>query len=212
MDDGKPIKKMTDAIVHDYLGVPKFDHGIVDKESQIGVVRGLAWTQVGGDLLVIEAILLNGKGDLIFTGSLGDVMKESIQTAKSVTRSLALEDNPKFYQDHDIHVHVPEGATPKDGPSAGISMCTAMVSVVTQRPIRSDVAMTGEITLRGDVLPIGGLKEKLLAAHRGGVKTVVIPEKNERDLKEIPEDILKDLEVIPVSKISEVLDIALVKA
>ena len=212
MDDHKPIKKMNNDIVHEYLGVPKFDHGIVEKESQIGVVRGLAWTQVGGDLLVIEALLLNGKGELIFTGSLGDVMKESIQTAKSVTRSLALQDNPKFYQDHDIHVHVPEGATPKDGPSAGISMCTAMVSVVTERPVRSDVAMTGEITLRGDVLPIGGLKEKLLAAHRGGVKTVIIPQKNERDLKEIPEDILKGLEIKPVSKISEVLEIALLKA
>lgn len=211
MDNGKKVKTITKKTVHDYLGVPKFDHGVVEKESQIGLVRGLAWTQVGGDLLVIEAILLSGKGELIYTGSLGDVMKESIQTAKSVTRSMALQDSPKFYQDHDIHVHVPEGATPKDGPSAGISMCTAMVSAVTKRPIRSDVAMTGEITLRGEVLPIGGLKEKLLAAHRGGVKTVIIPKKNERDLKDIPKDILNDIEVKPVSKIKEVLDIALMK-
>ncbi|MEE2769733.1 MAG: endopeptidase La [Pseudomonadota bacterium] len=212
MDNHKPIGKIDKNTIHDFLGVPKFDHGVVEEKNQIGLVRGLAWTQVGGDLLVIEAILLNGKGELIFTGSLGDVMKESIQTAKSVTRSLALKDNPKFYQDHDIHVHVPEGATPKDGPSAGITMCTAMVSVVTEQPIRSDVAMTGEITLRGDVLPIGGLKEKLLAAHRGGVKTVIIPKKNERDLKEIPKDILQGLEIKPVSKIAEVLEIALVKS
>lgn len=210
MEKGAPIKRVTNKIIHDFLGVPKFDHGVVEKDSQIGLVRGLVWTQVGGDLLVIEALLLNGKGELIYTGSLGDVMKESIQTAKSVTRSLALKDNSKFYKEHDIHVHVPEGATPKDGPSAGITVCTAMVSVVTQRPIRSDVAMTGEITLRGEVLPIGGLKEKLLAAHRGGVKTVIIPKKNERDLKELPSDVLKDMEIRPVAKISEVLEIALI--
>ena len=210
MERKSQVKRISPKLVHDFLGVPKFDHGMVEEQNQIGLVRGLVWTQVGGDLLVIEALLMPGKGELIYTGSLGDVMKESIQTAKSVTRSLTKDIDAKFYKDHDIHVHVPEGATPKDGPSAGITVCTVLMSIVTQRPIRSDVAMTGEITLRGEVLPIGGLKEKLLAAHRGGVKTVIIPKKNERDLVELPSEVLKGLEICPVSNIKDVLDIALV--
>ena len=197
--------------LNEYLGVQRFDYGKADKNNQIGQVTGLAWTQVGGDLLTIETTSVPGKGKTTFTGSLGDVMQESIQTAMTVVRSRAekLRINDDFYEKRDIHVHVPEGATPKDGPSAGIAMCTALVSSLTGNPVKCDVAMTGEITLRGEVLAIGGLKEKLLAAHRGGIKTVVIPKDNERDLQEIPDNIKQDLSIHPVRWIDDVLDLAL---
>ena len=176
-------------------------------------MTGLAWTEVGGELLRIEAGLATGKGRLTHTGQLGEVMQESIQAAMTVVRSraaiLGLEDD--FYQKYDVHIHVPEGATPKDGPSAGIGMCTCLVSSLTQIPVRADVAMTGEITLRGEVLPIGGLKEKLLAAHRGGIKTVIIPQENERDLVEIPKNIKQNLDIKPVRWIDQVLELALVR-
>lgn len=195
----------------DYLGVQRFDYGKADKNNQIGQVTGLAWTQVGGDLLTIETTSVPGKGKMTSTGSLGDVMQESIHAAMTVVRSRAekLRINGDFYEKRDIHVHVPEGATPKDGPSAGIAMCTALVSSLTGNPVKCEVAMTGEITLRGEVLAIGGLKEKLLAAHRGGIKTVVIPKENERDLEEIPDNVKQDLDIHPVQWIDEVLDIAL---
>lgn len=195
----------------DFLGVQRFDYGKADKNNQIGQVTGLAWTQVGGDLLTIETTSVPGKGKTTFTGSLGDVMQESIKTAMTVVRSRAekLRINEDFYEKRDIHVHVPEGATPKDGPSAGIAMCTALVSSLTGNPVKCDVAMTGEITLRGEVLAIGGLKEKLLAAHRGGIKTVVIPKDNERDLEEIPDNVKQDLSIHPVQWIDDVLNIAL---
>ena len=195
----------------DYLGVRKVDYGRADTENRVGMVTGLAWTEVGGDLLTIETASVPGKGKLTFTGSLGEVMQESIQAAMTVVRARAdkLGINSDFYEKRDIHVHVPEGATPKDGPSAGIAMCTALVSSLTGNPVRSDVAMTGEITLRGQVLPIGGLKEKLLAAHRGGIKTVLIPDENKRDLEEIPENIVADLDIHPVKTIEEVLSLAL---
>ncbi|MER1690915.1 endopeptidase La [Proteus mirabilis] len=198
----------------DYLGVRKVDYGRADTENRIGMVTGLAWTEVGGDLLTIETANVPGKGKLTFTGSLGEVMQESIQAAMTVVRARAdkLGINGDFYEKRDIHVHVPEGATPKDGPSAGIAMCTALVSSLTGNPVRSDVAMTGEITLRGQVLPIGGLKEKLLAAHRGGIKTVLIPDENKRDLEEIPENIVADLDIHPVKTIEEVLTLALEKS
>ena len=209
----KTIKKVTinQENLKDFLGVQRCDYGKADDEDRIGQVVGLAWTEVGGDLLTIEAESMIGKGKLTYTGSLGDVMKESIQAAMTVVRTRAdkLGINPDFYEKRDIHVHVPEGATPKDGPSAGIGMCTALVSSLTGNPVRSDVAMTGEITLRGEVLPIGGLKEKLLAAHRGGIKTVIIPKENERDLEEIPANVIADLAVHPVKWIDEVLTLAL---
>lgn len=194
-----------------YLGVKRFRYGLAEEQDRIGQVTGLAWTEVGGDLLTIEAALMTGKGKLTYTGQLGDVMQESIQAAMTVVRSRSesVGIDPEFYQNRDIHIHVPEGATPKDGPSAGISMCTALVSVLTNIPVRSDVAMTGEITLRGEVLPIGGLKEKLLAALRGGIKTVLIPHENQRDLTEIPENIKIGLEIKPVRWIEEVLQYAL---
>ena len=193
------------------LGVRKFDFGRAENKDQIGQVTGLAWTQVGGELLTIESSAVAGKGRMIKTGSLGDVMQESIQAALTVVRSRAqsLGVAPDYHEKVDIHIHVPEGATPKDGPSAGIAMCTALVSVLTGIPVRADVAMTGEITLRGEVLRIGGLKEKLLAAHRGGIKTVIIPAENERDLKEIPDNIKEDLTIKPVQWIDDVLQIAL---
>jgi ATP-dependent Lon protease len=195
----------------DYLGVRKFTYGRAEQQNEVGLVTGLAWTQAGGDLLSIEATVVPGKGKLIHTGQLGDVMQESIQAALSVVRARAdrLGIDPEFHQKLDVHVHVPEGATPKDGPSAGIAMCTALVSVMTRIPVRSDVAMTGEITLRGRVLPIGGLKEKLLAAHRGGITTVIIPEENRKDLVEIPKNVTESLYIHPVRWIDEVLDIAL---
>ena len=194
-----------------YLGVYRFRYGVAEKTNQIGQVTGLAWTEVGGELLTIESTIVPGKGRLTITGKLGDVMQESIQAAMSVVRgrALSLGIRPNFYQKHDFHVHVPEGATPKDGPSAGIGMCTAMVSALTGIPVRADVAMTGEITLRGEVLPIGGLKEKLLAAHRGGIKIVLIPEENRKDLVEIPKTILDSLDVKPVRWVDQVLDLAL---
>ncbi|MEZ9232617.1 endopeptidase La [Vibrio amylolyticus] len=195
----------------EYLGVQRHDFGKADESNRVGQVTGLAWTQVGGDLLTIETESMPGKGKLTQTGSLGDVMQESIQAAMTVVRSRAekLGINTDFYEKRDIHVHVPEGATPKDGPSAGIAMCTALVSSLTGNPVKAEVAMTGEITLRGEVLPIGGLKEKLLAAHRGGITTVLIPKDNERDLEEIPENVIADLKVIPVQWIDDVLKVAL---
>ena len=197
--------------LEDMLGVRRFDYGRAEAENQIGQVTGLAWTQVGGELLTIEASAIPGKGKVIKTGSLGDVMQESIQAALTVVRSraMALGIHKDFYYENDLHIHVPEGATPKDGPSAGVGMCTTLVSVLTGIPVRADVAMTGEITLRGEVLKIGGLKEKLLAAHRGGITTVIIPHDNASDLKEIPDNIKADLEICPVKWIDEVLDIAL---
>ncbi|CAH0526597.1 endopeptidase La [Vibrio hippocampi] len=202
---------VTGQNLKEYLGVQRFDFGKADDRNRIGQVVGLAWTEVGGDLLTIETESMAGKGKLTQTGSLGDVMQESIQAAMTVVRSRAekLGINADFYEKRDIHVHVPEGATPKDGPSAGIAMCTALVSSLTGNPVKADVAMTGEITLRGEVLPIGGLKEKLLAAHRGGIKTVLIPKDNERDLEEIPDNVIADLKVIPVQWIDEVLEVAL---
>ena len=194
-----------------FLGVRRFRYGKAEEENRIGQVTGLAWTEVGGELLTIEAAVVPGKGKLQHTGQLGEVMQESIQAAMTVVRSRAnvLGIDPDFYQKHDVHLHVPEGATPKDGPSAGIGMCTALVSALTKIPVRSDVAMTGEITLRGEVLPIGGLKEKLLAAHRGGITTVLIPDDNEKDLAEIPDNIKGKLEIRPVKWIDEVFEIAL---
>jgi len=193
------------------LGVRRFRYGRAEEKDQLGQVTGLAWTEVGGDLLTIEAALMPGKGKHVITGQLGDVMKESVQAAMSVVRSRAraLGLDPNFYGENDIHIHVPEGAVPKDGPSAGVGMCTALVSVLTGIPVRANVAMTGEITLRGEVLPIGGLKEKLLAAHRGGIKTVLIPEENMRDLTDIPKNIKEDLDIRPVRWIDEVLEVAL---
>ncbi|MDB5823355.1 MAG: lon [Herminiimonas sp.] len=202
---------VTSKNLDKFLGVRRFDFGVAEKENQVGQVVGLAWTEVGGDLLTIEAITMPGKGGVIRTGTLGDVMKESIEAARTVVRSRAkaLGIKPDIFEKSDIHIHVPEGATPKDGPSAGIAMTTALVSVFTGIPVRADVAMTGEITLRGEVLPIGGLKEKLLAAHRGGIKTVLIPEQNVKDLAEIPDNVKNKLEIIPVRWIDKVLDIAL---
>ena len=197
-----------------YLGVRRFRYGEAEEHNQVGQVTGLAWTEVGGELLTIEAVVLKGSGKQQFTGKLGEVMQESIQAAMSVVRSRAesLGIAADFYQKNDIHVHVPEGATPKDGPSAGVAMCTAIVSGLTNIPVRADVAMTGEITLRGEVLPIGGLKEKLLAAHRGGIKHAIIPHENTKDLAEMPDVIKKSLEIHPVKWIDEVLEIALEKA
>jgi len=191
--------------------VRKYSFGMAEKQNQIGQVTGLAWTEVGGELLTIETVTMPGKGKTITTGKLGEVMQESIQAALSVVRarSRKLGVQEDFYQKNDIHIHLPEGATPKDGPSAGIGIVTAMVSVLTGIPVRADVAMTGEITLRGEVLPIGGLKEKLLAAHRGNVKTVLIPEENLKDLAEIPDNIKNRLEILPVKWIDKVLEIAL---
>jgi ATP-dependent Lon protease len=204
------VKVNSDNLDH-YLGVRRFDFGRKELQNEVGLVTGLAWTQVGGDLLSIEASIVPGKGRLVHTGQLGDVMKESIQAALSVVRARAarLGIEPDFHEKFDLHIHVPEGATPKDGPSAGIAMCTALVSALTKVPVRSEVAMTGEITLRGRVLPIGGLKEKLLAAHRGGITTVIIPDENRKDLADIPENITGSLDIHPVRWIDEVLDIAL---
>ncbi|GIX34267.1 MAG: Lon protease [Lysobacteraceae bacterium] len=203
--------KVTPRNLERYLGVRRYDFGRAEQANEVGLVTGLAWTEVGGDLLQIEASLVPGKGSLQYTGQLGDVMQESIKAALSVVRARAqaLGIDPEFHQKFDLHVHVPEGATPKDGPSAGIAMVTALVSVLTKVPVRSEVAMTGEITLRGRVLPIGGLKEKLLAALRGGIRTVIIPEDNRKDLAEIPENVTRGLKIVPVRWIDEVLDLAL---
>jgi ATP-dependent Lon protease len=194
-----------------YLSVRRYTYGMAEKKNQIGQVSGLAWTEVGGELLTIEAAIMSGKGKMTTTGKLGEVMQESVQAALSVVRSRSrrLGIAADFYQKNDIHIHLPEGATPKDGPSAGIGICTAMVSALTGIPVRADVAMTGEITLRGEVLPIGGLKEKLLAAHRGGIKTVLIPEENVKDLAEIPDNVKNRLEIHPVKWIDSVIDMAL---
>jgi ATP-dependent Lon protease len=202
---------ITPAMLPDLLGVRKFNYGIAEETNKIGQVTGLAWTSVGGELLTIEAVAVPGKGRHVQTGSLGDVMQESIQAATTVVRSRSqmLGIPASYHESHDVHIHVPEGATPKDGPSAGVAMCTALVSVLTNIPVRSDVAMTGEITLRGEVLPIGGLKEKLLAARRGGIKTVIIPQENERDLKEVPLNIKEHLNIRPVKWIDEVLALSL---
>ena len=205
-------KVLVDSeLLEKHLGVHKFKYGLAEESDQIGQVTGLAWTQVGGELLSLEAAVMPGKGRQIKTGSLGDVMQESISAAMTVVRSRAasLGLANDFHEQHDVHIHVPEGATPKDGPSAGIAMATALVSMLTKNPVRSDVAMTGEITLRGQVLPIGGLKEKLLAAHRGGIRTVIIPHDNLKDLKEIPDNIKQDIEIIPAKWIDEVLQVAL---
>jgi ATP-dependent Lon protease len=197
----------------DLLGVKKYRYGKTDTEDQIGVITGLAWTSVGGDLLTIEAVSMAGKGAMKVTGNLKDVMKESISAANSYVQAKAPElgISPRKFRSTDIHVHVPEGATPKDGPSAGIAMVTGIVSVLTEIPVRNDIAMTGEVTLRGRVLPIGGLKEKLLAALRGGVKTVLIPKENEKDLADIPDNVKGALEIVPVEHVSEVLTHALTK-
>jgi ATP-dependent Lon protease len=195
-----------------YAGVRRFSYGLADQQDQVGRVTGLAWTSVGGELLNIESVVSPGKGRLNKTGSLGDVMKESVDAAHTVVRARAkaLDIDPDRFEKEDLHIHVPEGATPKDGPSAGVAMVTAMVSAYTARPVRCDVAMTGEVNLRGEVMPIGGLKEKLLAARRGGIKTVLIPEENRRDLKEVPDNIKDALDIRPVKWIDEVLDAALV--
>ncbi len=210
----KKSVKVTEKTLGDYLGVPKYRYGEVEEADQIGVVTGLAWTDVGGELLTIEGAMMPGKGKMTVTGNLRDVMKESISAAASYVRSRAVDFGiePPLFEKRDIHVHVPEGATPKDGPSAGTAMATTIVSVLTGIPVRRDVAMTGEITLRGRVLPIGGLKEKLLAALRGGIKKVLIPEENAKDLADIPSNVKNALEIVPVSRMDEVLAHALVRA
>jgi len=209
----KKLVKLTARNLEKYAGVPKFSYGTSEEDHLVGVTTGLAWTEVGGELLLIESVMLPGKGKMTITGKLGEVMQESVQAAASYVRSRAVDFGiePPIFEKHDIHVHVPEGATPKDGPSAGITMVTSIVSVLTGIPVRKDIAMTGEVTLRGRVLPIGGLKEKLLAAHRGGIKTVLIPSENEKDLPEIPENVKKGLEIIPVKNVEEVIKHALVK-
>jgi ATP-dependent Lon protease len=213
------VRGRTDKVVitpdnlEEFLGVRRFKYGLAETTDQVGVVTGLAWTEVGGDLLSIEALKLPGKGRMKTTGKLGDVMKESIDAAASYVRSKAPELGlrPPMFESVDIHVHVPEGATPKDGPSAGIAMVTSIVSVLTGIPVRRDVAMTGEVTLRGNVLPIGGLKEKLLAALRGGITTVLIPSDNVKDLREIPDNVKSGLDLIPVASVMDVLRTALVR-
>jgi ATP-dependent Lon protease len=202
---------VTDENLNNYLGVRKYDYGQAEKKNQVGQVVGLAWTEVGGDLLTIEAAVMPGKGNIIRTGQLGDVMKESVEAARSVVRSRArrLGIKDEMFEKRDVHIHVPDGATPKDGPSAGAAMTTAFVSALTGIPVKANVAMTGEITLRGEVTAIGGLKEKLLAAHRGGITTVIIPEENVKDLQDIPENVKNKLEIVPVKWIDQVLQVAL---
>jgi len=207
----KPQVQVTADNLNDFLGVRKYTYGRAEQKNQVGQVVGLAWTEVGGDLLTIESALMPGKGGITRTGSLGDVMKESVEAARTVVRSRAhaLGIKDEVFEKKDLHIHVPDGATPKDGPSAGAAMTTAMVSAMTGIPVRADVAMTGEITLRGEVTAIGGLKEKLLAALRGGIKTALIPEDNVKDLQEIPDNVKSGLEIVPVKWIDQVLDIAL---
>jgi len=207
------IIEIKNSNLDDYLGVKKFKYGEIEIDDKVGVVTGLAWTEVGGELLSIETLVMPGKGKFELTGKLGDVMKESMRAAKSFVRSKCLDFGiiPPIFDKKDIHIHVPEGATPKDGPSAGVGMVTSIVSALTGISIKKDVAMTGEITLRGRVLPIGGLKEKLLAALRGGIKTAIIPDENEKDLKEIPQNVKDGLNIIPVKNVEEVLKIALTK-
>ena len=213
LTQGKETIELTGENLEDYLGVPKYRYGETEGEDQIGVVTGLAWTEFGGELLTVEGVMMPGKGKMTVTGNLRDVMKESIQAASAYVRSRSVDFGiePPLFEKKDIHVHVPEGATPKDGPSAGIAMVTAIVSVMTGIPVRKDVAMTGEITLRGRVLPIGGLKEKLLAALRGGVKTVIIPEENAKDLPDVPDSVKNNLDIVPVSHMEEVIKRALVR-
>jgi ATP-dependent Lon protease len=208
----KKSVKVTEKSLEEFLGVPKYRYGEIESEPQVGIVTGLAWTDVGGELLTIEGVMMPGKGKMTVTGNLRDVMKESISAAASYVRSRAIVYGiePPMFDRRDIHVHVPEGATPKDGPSAGVAMVTSIVSVLTGIAVRRDVAMTGEITLRGRVLPIGGLKEKLLAALRGGIKTVLIPAENEKDLAEIPDNVKRGLEIIPVANVDDLLSKALV--
>ena len=196
------------------LGVQKFNYGEIEEENRVGVVTGLAWTEVGGEILKIESVIMPGKGKMQITGKLGDVMQESVKAAKSYIRSKSLDFGiiPPIFDKKDFHIHVPEGATPKDGPSAGIGMVTSIISAITEIPVNKNVAMTGEITLRGLVLPIGGLKEKLLAAHRAGIKKVLIPMENKKDLVEVPKTILDSMEIITVKNVDEVLKIALTKS
>ena len=212
VQNGKDFsQKITPKVVQKYLGVPKFKHGEIEDKSQIGMSTGLAWTEVGGELLNVEVSVVPGKGSFTVTGKLGEVMQESTKAAMSYVRSrakrLGLDRN--FYQKIDIHVHVPEGAQPKDGPSAGIAISTAIISALVQKEVKKDVAMTGEITLRGRILPIGGLKEKILAAHRGGVNTVLIPDENEKDLNDIPKEIKKDIDIVSVKHMDEVISHAI---
>jgi ATP-dependent Lon protease len=213
LDKKRKSAQVRPGNLEKYLGVRQYRYGKAEEKNQIGQVTGLAWTEVGGELLTIESAILEGKGKQMYTGKLGDVMQESIQAAMTVVRARAPSFGvaADFFQKHDFHIHVPEGATPKDGPSAGIGMCTALISALVKIPVKSDVAMTGEITLRGEVLPIGGLKEKLLAAHRGGIKTVIIPEENEKDLVEIPKNIKGDLAIKPVKWMEQVMEVALVR-
>ena len=209
----KVNKKISETDLSSFLGIQKFNFGEIEKENKIGVATGLAWTEVGGEILKIEAVNMPGKGKMQITGKLGEVMQESVKAAKSYVRSKSLEYGiiPPFFEKKDFHIHVPEGATPKDGPSAGIAITTSIISSITGVPVSKDVAMTGEVTLRGNVLQIGGLKEKLLAAHRAGIKTVLIPNENKKDLTEIPEIIKKSINIIPVSTVDEVLKHALTK-
>ena len=204
---------INDKDLKNLLGVQKFNYGEIEETNRIGVVTGLAWTEVGGEILKIESVVMPGKGKMQITGKLGDVMQESVKAAKSYIRSKSLDYGiiPPLFDKKDFHIHVPEGATPKDGPSAGVGMVTSIISAVTEIPVNKDVAMTGEITLRGLVLPIGGLKEKLLAAHRAGIKKVLIPEENKKDLVEVPKTILDNMEVISVKNVDEVLKVALTK-
>ncbi len=210
LEDGKKKVRVTENNLHKYLGKEKYLYQKANQTDEVGIVRGLAWTSVGGDTLQIEVNIMPGKGEIILTGQLGDVMKESARTGVSYIRSVGADYKVKedFFTSHDIHIHIPEGAVPKDGPSAGITMATAMLSAITGCKVRADVAMTGEITLRGRVLPIGGLKEKLLAAKSAGIKTVLIPEENERDVEELSAEITKGLEILPVSRMEEVLKTA----
>jgi ATP-dependent Lon protease len=213
LTDGVKSIEITPDNIEKYLGVPKYRYGEAEREDQVGVVTGLAWTEVGGELLTIEGVMMPGKGKMTVTGNLKDVMRESISAAASYVRSraVAFGIEPPMFDKRDIHVHVPEGATPKDGPSAGIAMATAIVSVITAIPVRRDIAMTGEVTLRGRVLPIGGLKEKLLAALRGGIKKVLIPEENAKDLADIPASVKNGMEIVPVSMMDQVLQHALIR-
>jgi ATP-dependent Lon protease len=213
VEKGSGAVKVGGRNLEKYAGIQRFRYGEVELEDMVGVTTGLAWTEVGGELLSIEAVMVPGKGKMQITGKLGDVMQESVQAAASFVRARSIEFGikPTLFEKRDIHVHVPEGATPKDGPSAGVAMATSIVSVLTGNPVRKDVAMTGEITLRGRVLPIGGLKEKLLAALRGGLKTVLFPKENEKDLADIPVNVKKGLELVPIATVDEALKRALVQ-
>ena len=209
----KTNNPLKDSDLEKYLGIEKFNHGEIEDQNRIGVVTGLAWTEVGGEILKIESVVMPGKGKMQITGKLGEVMQESVKAAKSYIRSKSLDYGiiPPIFEKNDFHIHVPEGATPKDGPSAGVGMVTSIISAITEIPVDKNVAMTGEITLRGIVLPIGGLKEKLLAAHRAGIKKVLIPFENKKDLAEIPDVIKNSINIIPVKNVDEVLKVALKK-